>query len=1370
MTYLVSRTCTQIGEDGSPVESEHSSGDTIDWHALLAGDNSGAESGSSRTLEDFRESDAYVLLGAPGAGKTTVFKTEAERDGCYYVTARDFLTFGDCPEWQDTTLFIDGLDEMRAGSPDGRTPLDGIRAKIHALGSPGFRLSCREADWFGANDRTNLETVSRSGQVKVLRLDPLSDDGIREILDHHTGIEDVDKFISTARERGIDSLLANPQNLRMLAEAVSGGIWPETRTRTFELACEKLVRESNTEHQITNPGDPSACELLDAAGRLCALQLICGLEGAALTDAAADDGFPMPERFGSNTVALRRVLPRRLFAEMTYGRRAPIHHHVAEFLAARHLTRLIIDEKLSVRRVLALLTGEDGGVVTPLRGLSAWLAAHCPAARAELIERDPEGVAAYGDPSVFTTDEKRGLLERLRAMHLSLPAGRFTSLATPDMVPLFREKLAATTSGHGAGVDVFLLCVLANAPPLPELRDVLLELAMDEGRPPGTRQWAALCLAEGALARPDKFRDVVSRLLADLKHDRVRDDDSSIMGMLLHYLYPEFIGPEEVFDYLCAEHDDSYSVSVTIGRYERFWRYDLPSATRPEDAAAVLDKLVDIVERPEEWKLTGELPALIPAITASALVKTALDRTDEQHTGRTMRWFRLAGANDDIDPETSRAIREWIEARPERYKELLREAAAQCVETTDVDACIRRAKQSLHGAAVPSDYGIWCLAEVERTGCSPNLARFWFEQAWNALVEGTGAEGLTLENLEAVAASDAQLAEVHDGLRYWEISGCQFETQRRHDQRAKERRREREEELTDWRREFRRHEKALRENRCAAGVLNGIAEVYWGHYIDFQAQNGRKRLRKLLGEDTLVEAVVEGLRGAIHRNDLPAPAEVLALRRRDRRHTLALPVLAGLDLDVPDAFSRLDPDKARTAFGFLLAERASFPEPGWLRALVESHPNLVAGEIVRFAAMQLRRGEPHVSFVHEMCASEWLSDVARAAWPRLLRTFPVRAPRRLLGTLNRLIWCGLANPDASTLQTIVTEKLAARSMTVAQRAHWLAAQLVASTHPDLEMVERFAGKHEHAMTGFFSFFERSFTRRLLLDNPPPRSLGSRSLGRLARLLGAGCRPFSELRSAPVQFRESDFVRALIEALGTRADNDAVSALEDLAGDPALAAWHSTVRRIRREQRVLRRNSWFDHPGIDAARLALESRQPANAADLAALTVDALAEISANIRNGSTNDWRQYWIPDGSEQHGKPRDENDCRDALLSDLRYKLGPLGIGGAPEGRYADEKRADIQVSFGGFNVPVEIKKSNHRNLWSAARNQLIAKYSRDPGAGGSGIYLVLWFGEKYCQPPESGVRPRNAAKLEERLLGTLTPEEARLISICVIDVARP
>ena len=57
----------------------------------------------------------------------------------------------------------------------------------------------------------------------------------------------------------------------------------------------------------------------------------------------------------------------------------------------------------------------------------------------------------------------------------------------------------------------------------------------------------------------------------------------------------------------------------------------------------------------------------------------------------------------------------------------------------------------------------------------------------------------------------------------------------------------------------------------------------------------------------------------------------------------------------------------------------------------------------------------------------------------------------------------------------------------------------------------------------------------------------------------------------------------------------------------------------------------------------------------------------------------------------------------------------------------------------MPVEIKKSSSRELWSAIRNQLIAKYTRDPGAAGYGIYLVFWFGREHCQTPEPARVPR-------------------------------
>ena len=88
---IVPRTCTEIS----------------------AGNEDQHREKESRLLESFRDAPTYVLLGDPGAGKTTAFEAEcaALRENACLITARDFLTFNpqSRPEWRDKTLFIDGL-------------------------------------------------------------------------------------------------------------------------------------------------------------------------------------------------------------------------------------------------------------------------------------------------------------------------------------------------------------------------------------------------------------------------------------------------------------------------------------------------------------------------------------------------------------------------------------------------------------------------------------------------------------------------------------------------------------------------------------------------------------------------------------------------------------------------------------------------------------------------------------------------------------------------------------------------------------------------------------------------------------------------------------------------------------------------------------------------------------------------------------------------------------------------------------------------------------------------------------------------------------------------------------------------------------
>ena len=412
---IVDRTCNEVRKDPSGLHSQP----------------------VSKPLSEYRSEPAYVLLGDPGAGKSTCFKEERKHtpDAAEEVIeARDFVTFevANHPEWRNRTLFIDGLDEIRAGSLDGRTALDKVRVRLDALGRPHFRLSCREADWLGPNDWTRLQAVAPEGQLTVLRLDALTLDDARRIVEASHLVEDAGQFMQEVQNRRLQELLFNPQTLELLIEAVGGaGQWPESRLETFELASRQLAEERNKEHKYALRERPSENQLLEDAGRICAMLLLSGTPGVSLLPSGEEHRveFPPVEQFDPNperalageSEALSRrrrlALSCRLFtsvgADYPDGQRfEPVHRHIAEFLAGHYLARQI-GAGLPAARVLALITARDGGVVTAHRGLSGWLAAHSAPARQELIDRDPIGVGLYGDIRSFSTKESRALLRAL---------------------------------------------------------------------------------------------------------------------------------------------------------------------------------------------------------------------------------------------------------------------------------------------------------------------------------------------------------------------------------------------------------------------------------------------------------------------------------------------------------------------------------------------------------------------------------------------------------------------------------------------------------------------------------------------------------------------------------------------------------------------------------------------------------------------------------------------------------------------------------------------------------------------------------------------------------------------------------------------
>ena len=364
-----------------------------------------------------------------------------------------------------------------------------------------------------------------------------------------------------------------------------------------------MVREHNEEHRLGGQ-QHTPDQLMDAAGRLCAVQLLAGTAGYSLcgtTKRTTTIPSWMPATDGSSEVICGAVST-MLFKSASNNRFDPVHRHIAEFLGARHLAR-IIAAGLPARRVLALMTGGDGIVVTEMRGLSAWLAAHCRSARADLIERDPIGVGLYGDIVEFSHDEKSALLKALgrevKALSREgyrlgsvLPAAApFGPFATPDMESVLEELLTSSSRSRDHQLLAeFILRVLGKGEALPGLSRILLEIVRDD------TWWPRINVpALDAFIHLHNSQDKtgeLKELLADIQSGSVSDPINELLGTLLTQLYPRDLPPPAIWDYL----SETGELGL-IGRYFVFWDTKLIRKSSPGDLAGLLDSLTDKLPR-----------------------------------------------------------------------------------------------------------------------------------------------------------------------------------------------------------------------------------------------------------------------------------------------------------------------------------------------------------------------------------------------------------------------------------------------------------------------------------------------------------------------------------------------------------------------------------------------------------------------------------------------------------------------------------------------------------------------------------------------------------------------------------------------------
>jgi hypothetical protein len=405
--------------------------------------------------------DVIVVLAEPGAGKTELLRSLAERLTVEPCKASLFR-HRSLPA-PVRALVVDALDEV---ARIDQAAIDLVIEKAKETQAAKVVFSSRSSEWDRA--RTQLVEECFAQAPAIVRLQSFTDAEQRLLFESHLAGEDFSCFQKEAAHFELIPLLGNPQFLKLFADAyVQGGRRFRSKNQIFVDAIEKLASEPSTSTWQRNR--PPTRAIVALADEIFAKLLLSGASGVSVAD-ERDIDFPYLHALSpADTAQLRFALNTRLFKPTSEpSHHEPVHRIVAEYCAARYLAGRTGDPAavLSLRRLLSVIA-PNGVVRDELRGLLGWMATlGNPAVQEVCIRTDPYAVLANGDPSQFAASSKRLLLKQLKELS--------------EVDPYFRRSDAwrrFSVAGFFSRDMVYELQeLLAGDEVNPELRNLLLEL------------------------------------------------------------------------------------------------------------------------------------------------------------------------------------------------------------------------------------------------------------------------------------------------------------------------------------------------------------------------------------------------------------------------------------------------------------------------------------------------------------------------------------------------------------------------------------------------------------------------------------------------------------------------------------------------------------------------------------------------------------------------------------------------------------------------------------------------------------------------------------------------------------------------------
>ncbi len=1010
----------------------------------------------------------------------------------------------------------------------------------------------------------------------------------------------------------------------------------------------------------------------------------------------------------SNEV-IQFVLSTKLFRLTGHHLLEPCHRTVAEFLAAKWIAKELRNQ-LSLRRLENILYGSNYIVPAAFRGLHAWLATLSSLHTSKLIERDPYGFFRYGDSSILTISQSKKLLSSLEQIaeidpyfrsedwHASFGRGLARHGLRDDIVRVIRNPKSPYQLSH------LIIESIQGDPFADDISSELLAVVVDSSVTPLERNAAVDALAESK--KPPDWQKIIEHLreLEDVESLRIaidiaQDQVELFTGVTLSKILLQLA------DAIAAGNGPSYS-----GIGYRF--HKKLSVTQLEDCLDVLAKAVSDKETEnrrsrnkdvEDWLYTFlqerfERNSLPPAKTVWSWLKH-LDR----HSYNRSSW----------DKNSSEYFSQNIEFRQSLQEEALKSANS----AEDLWMILFHLVDATPGLWLREDDLIFHLCNLlEGKDIYPD-----WDQRWKTLVRwGQINNSFIGEFMEFARNQASQNSTLSSHLAELEKPP---ERDFEKEQRVRERkyRLKRQQKMRAIHQSYEEIKNELGTGKHLS-ALGDVAKAYLGRFSEFkEASSPTDRVIELVGSK-VAPVAYEGLTAVMEHNDIPTARQIIELHAFEKKEYFIEYILLAHCAIMIQSSQDLTVLPMSVACSALAACHwdVSFNDKFTSEIQKQLEYIVFADRIIKENFVRdtmepyLDSGAEHVSGLYRLARNKEFEDIAGSLALKWLKKYTNLSTN----SLKELLIASIRHASRDRVVELIIEYVYKDKWSNEnQRSLWMGSAFLLDFENNIERLNSYSAETKDHL---WSLREMAKFERENHDNWPILSASQHNflITKFGPLWPAVNHPSTGWTGNQNPWDASEFIRGQIVDLASDLSDQAETLLRGLINAKGLEDYQNHIKHVHAQQTRQRAEANKVLLPLSGVRNILLREEPTSHDDLQALLLDELEALQERIRNGSTNDLLPYW--NGDTPHG----ENYCRDRITSAINPYLERCNVRAHTEGTMPNNKRCDLLNTYGLMNLPIEIKGQWHKEIWTAATDQL-ENYTREYHADGRGIYLVLWFG---------------------------------------------